>query len=853
MDPNIKTYLGKRGYVLIKKHFSESFLNNIKKKLTVKPFVNDDYGTPIESFKVYTENANKLYIPKFFGYDILGKPQENRVPNGQTINLQFNGQLRQNQIEPVSVCLQAFEKQSGGILCLPCASGKTNIALYLLAKLECKTLIIVHKEFLLNQWKERIEEFLPGARIGIMQQNKVEIENKDIVIAMLQSISMKEYALDTFDSYKMVIADECFPGETRVITDQGNITLLTLYRNYKLNKEIPLIRCYNEVLKIFEYKIMTYVWKKLYNGKMIELKINSKIVRCTPNHKILTINGYIEAEKIKIGNLIMASYDNNKTDNIISKGLNSDQLQIIYGSYLGNGFLKKTNKKRYIMKIIHIKKQKKYCEWKANMFSIKLNSIKEKINSYIFYTKIIDFEEDLPSNKINCPQWLIDKLDERGLAIWFMDNGSFNKNIITLSTCFYDIDTNNRLINKLNDMGMETKLQSYCKKDKYYYNIQILNIKFLINKIINYFHEDLMYKIGIDNLNKYQWNNKFENYGFIKINNIKTVMKKCYVFDIEVEDNHNFIIGKYFNNNYIQDNNGIIVHNCHHLASRVFSQALRKINCQYMLGLSATPNRKDGLTKVFKWYMGDIIYSRKHIDINTVHVERLIIKSDNEHYHKEYLNFKGKVIMPKMINNICENLNRTRVIVYWIKELLEEGRKILVLSDRRAHLEDINKLLYKDNIKSVGYYVGGMKQKDLDISATKNVILGTSAVAQEGLDITGLDTEILASPKSDIVQAIGRILRKKHEEIQPKIIDIVDNFSIFESQAIKRNKLYISRNYIIDDITVWDVLNENSEPKIISKKRQKNMESKNIKQNTTDFKKQFNKKYMFSQKIKVIE
>ena len=83
------------------------------------------------------------------------------------------------------------------------------MALYLLSKISKKTIVIVHKEFLLNQWK-RIEEYLPDARVGIIQANKIDIKNKDIVIAMLQSISMKEYDIDeTFGNFGFTIVDEC--------------------------------------------------------------------------------------------------------------------------------------------------------------------------------------------------------------------------------------------------------------------------------------------------------------------------------------------------------------------------------------------------------------------------------------------------------------------------------------------------------------------------------------------------------------------------------------------------------------------------------------------------------------------
>jgi len=59
--------------------------------------------------------------------------------------------------------------------------------------MRCKTLVIVHKEFLMNQWRDRINQFIPSARVGFIQQSRIEINNKDIVLAMLQSLSMRDY------------------------------------------------------------------------------------------------------------------------------------------------------------------------------------------------------------------------------------------------------------------------------------------------------------------------------------------------------------------------------------------------------------------------------------------------------------------------------------------------------------------------------------------------------------------------------------------------------------------------------------------------------------------------------------
>lgn len=247
-----------------------------------------------------------------------------------------------------------------------------------------------------------------------------------------------------------------------------------------------------------------------------------------------------------------------------------------------------------------------------------------------------------------------------------------------------------------------------------------------------------------------------------------------------------------------------IIDECHRIPSEKFSKALQKISTRYMLGLTATPNRKDGLMKVLKWYIGDIIYSQKLISNNNVNVERHIILSNNGYNIPEY-DFKKRPKVSTMINNICYNLPRTIYIVKIINNIIKGffnicDRQILILSDRRRHLEDIYNIVVKSNICSVGYYVGGMKNDKLKKSEEKQLLLGTYAMAKEGLDIKTLNCLILASPKKDIIQAVGRILRKTHAKIKPLIIDVIDNFSIFTNQARARNKLFKKRDYNIKTV-----------------------------------------------------
>jgi superfamily II DNA or RNA helicase len=118
-----------------------------------------------------------------------------------------------------------------------------------------------------------------------------------------------------------------------------------------------------------------------------------------------------------------------------------------------------------------------------------------------------------------------------------------------------------------------------------------------------------------------------------------------------------------------------------------------------------------------------------------------------------------------------------------------------------AHNKNILTYLYKaiENRRiadgSVGYYVGGMKEADLKRSETKKVVIATYSMAAEALDIKTLTTLIMATPKTDVTQSIGRILRAKHT--QPLVIDIVDSHDVFKRQFKKREAYYKKEKYKI--------------------------------------------------------
>jgi superfamily II DNA or RNA helicase len=441
--------ISRGGFIVKKETLSKEEQNKLKNSLTVSPELqNAGFVNVNESFPVFRESESRFRIPRFYGVEHFGTPKHNKIPNGISIDVPFQGVLKASTFQDVASdkVISHLHDCGGGILSLPTGYGKTCVSLYILSKMKVKTLIIVHKEFLMNQWRERIQQFLPSAKIGIIQKNKIDILGKDVVIGMLQSLAMKDYSPNTFDSFGLTIIDET-----------------------------------------------------------------------------------------------------------------------------------------------------------------------------------------------------------------------------------------------------------------------------------------------------------------------------------------------------------------HHISSKVFSKALFAVCTKYMLGLSATPIRKDGLTKVLNWFIGDIIFSVQRENQSAVNVNIKHFSCDE--FNKDPpLNKLGKISLSTLINDLVVIPERNQLIVELLACDIREGRKIIVLSDRRNHCEILLELVRAQIPEcTVGLYMGGMKQSELDKSEKCDILLATFSLAHEGLDIPSLDTLILATPKTDIVQSCGRILRETvGKKNTPLIHDILDRFASLPAQAMKRRKYYKEAGFIIN-------------------------------------------------------
>lgn len=238
----------------------------------------------------------------------------------------------------------------------------------------------------------------------------------------------------------------------------------------------------------------------------------------------------------------------------------------------------------------------------------------------------------------------------------------------------------------------------------------------------------------------------------------------------------------------------VIFDEVHRVPSAIFSQSIAKVSTKYMIGLSATPKRKDGLDSVITTCIGPII-AQVDLQLKIPLVE--LVKVSYESDMVEHKNRSDKANIPAMVNDICVDAVRNKFIMDKLKSLCEEGRTMLVLTERRGHAVMLSTACNKAGLDA-GVYLGQMKPEELAASNAKTIILGTYAMCSTGYDNPRLNTVVLATSKRDVRQTVGRILGLRSPgDVQPKIVDFVDTYGPFRTQAYSRKKYYRDQKFDI--------------------------------------------------------
>ncbi len=208
-------YLSRKGYVVEKKLVNVA---ELKKELYARPLGDEKYSK-VPGYPVYKETANYMYLPKMYGIQKYGFPSNNLESyNGVSVSLEFTGTLHERQNILVDKLHEACTTQHGGVLQAGTGIGKTVCALKVIQLLGGKTAVLVNKIPLMNQWKSEIKRFLPSAKVGTVQGKTVDVEGKDIILVMIQSVSRQEYPPQTFSDIRTLVVDEVHNLSSRVFS-----------------------------------------------------------------------------------------------------------------------------------------------------------------------------------------------------------------------------------------------------------------------------------------------------------------------------------------------------------------------------------------------------------------------------------------------------------------------------------------------------------------------------------------------------------------------------------------------------------------------------------------------------------
>ena len=249
----------------------------------------------------------------------------------------------------------------------------------------------------------------------------------------------------------------------------------------------------------------------------------------------------------------------------------------------------------------------------------------------------------------------------------------------------------------------------------------------------------------------------------------------------------------------------VISDEVHRDGAELFSKSLSAFNAKYKIGLSATPDRKDGLAVVFKNYLGEVSVVSEATSVPCV----VYVMA----YEPTFAIVKNYA---RLVNNMSVDPQRNKLISRIIKKGYDNDRQILVVSDRIDQLYLLKEQCLELGIPEdkMGYfctaYVTGeqkyvrnkygksewvyerKKNKKEDLARVKEesqIILATYAMIKEGIDIPRLDFGVDATPKSEITQVIGRIRRPVPGKPMPFWYTIYDYVPEIEGRPRAANRL----------------------------------------------------------------
>jgi len=249
----------------------------------------------------------------------------------------------------------------------------------------------------------------------------------------------------------------------------------------------------------------------------------------------------------------------------------------------------------------------------------------------------------------------------------------------------------------------------------------------------------------------------------------------------------------------------VIVDECHHVGAVSFERVMMAAKAKFVLGLTATPYRRDGQQPIIHMQCGAIVHQIKHQGVlqgilNCFLIPRITLFdcgwTDKSNIYE---------LWPKLVTDV----GRNEMIVNDIKRAIAEERFPLILTERKEHLAILERML-KPHIENLCVLYGGIGIKErrkifdrLNSADASKAILATGAYIGEGFDDPRLDTLFIAMPiafKGKVIQYAGRLHRKHYAKTEICIYDYVDQkVSVLAAMYKKRLKAYKTMGYEIKD------------------------------------------------------
>ena len=238
----------------------------------------------------------------------------------------------------------------------------------------------------------------------------------------------------------------------------------------------------------------------------------------------------------------------------------------------------------------------------------------------------------------------------------------------------------------------------------------------------------------------------------------------------------------------------VLVDECHRIGAPTWAPTPTRFPSRYRIGVTATPRRKDGAERVFLDHIGPMLFVGEEQRL-PFRVRRVWTGYKPPKRGKAPL--EGLAAKAMLLTLMVASSGRNAVITEQLVLAVRAGRKVIVLSERLDHLDRLDALLRSAWLAewgpapTTGKYVGGMTPAELEVSETANVVFATYQYAAEGLDIPPLDTLFLASPASDVEQAVGRIRRPFEGKKECLVVDFRDEAVPAYSRAAEaRDRFY---------------------------------------------------------------